>query len=139
MVGEARALRQVFLGHHVFALEQSGLAHAGLRVGAIDLQVANSPAFRVGAPVRLAMRPEAVRTRSITEATPNRFEARVGPLSFLGSFCRAQLLPTHSPGTPIAVDFSANAMRDLDIAEGQVRDVALPAETLRAFPMAATP
>ena len=125
-----------FVGHMTF-LDAIATGPDTVRVGALDLHVANGAAFLAGSPVRLAMRPEAVRTRSITADTPNRFEARVGGLSFLGSFCRANLVPVDSPGTPIAVDFSANAMRDLAISEGQVRHVALPADTLRAYPAAA--
>ena len=125
-----------FVGHMTF-LNAVATGPSSVRVGALELAVAEAPAFQAGTAVRLAMRPEAVRTRSITADTPNRFEARVGELSFLGSFCRAQLEPTGSPGTRIAVDLSSNAMRDLAIAEGQVRSVALPAESLRVFPASA--
>jgi iron(III) transport system ATP-binding protein len=79
------------------------------------------------------MRPEDVRTRSITADTPNRFEAKVERLAFLGSFCRAELAPLTSPATAIAADFSTNAIRDLAIAEGETRAVAFPPESLRVF------
>ena len=127
-----------FVGHMTF-LDAVATGPWTVRVGALELAVAQAPAFQPGAAVRLAMRPEAVRTRSITTDTPNRFEARVGELSFLGSYCRAQLEPTGSPGTRIAVDLSTNAMRDLAITEGQIRSVALPAESLRVFPTSAAP
>ena len=104
-----------------------------VRVGALDFEVADDGGAPVGAAVRLAMRPETVRTRGVDDATPNRFDARVGDLAFLGSFCRATLEPTGSDGTRISADFSANAMRDLDIAEGQIRPVSFPPEALRVF------
>jgi iron(III) transport system ATP-binding protein len=127
-----------FVGHMTF-LDAVATGPATVRVGALDLAVAAGPAMKPGAALRVAMRPEEVRVRDLTAETPNRFEARVGKLAFLGSFCRAELEPTGSPGTTIAADFSANAMRDLGIAGGQVRPVALPAETLRVFPAGAAP
>ena len=104
-----------------------------VRVDELDLLVANAAPFAVGTPVRLAMRPEEVRTRSITADTPNSFEARIGDLAFLGSYCRAHLEPTGSRTTRIAADFSTNAMRDLGISPGQVRAVAFPPEALHVF------
>ena len=54
-------------------------------------------------------------------------------LDFLGPFCRATLRPDAAAGLVILSDFSANAMRDLDIREGQALTVALPPELLRVF------
>ena len=123
-----------FVGHMTF-LGAVATGPRSVRVGSLDLAVDNGPAFLPGSQVRLAMRPEEVRTRGIGAQTPNMFDARVGGLSFLGSFYRAHLEPIGSPGLSIAADFSANAMRDLAIAEGQVMAVALPADTLRVFPV----
>ena len=103
------------------------------RLDELDLVVANAAPFAAGTPVRLAMRPEEVRTRGIGEDTPNRFEATIGDLAFLGSYCRAHLEPTGSRKTRIAADFSTNAMRDLGIVPGQVRAVAFPPEALHVF------
>ena len=124
-----------FVGHMTF-LDAVATGPARVRLGGIELAVGSGPSFVPGSPVRLAMRPEDVRTRDVTAETPNAFEATVGPLAFLGAFCRAELHPLSSPGTPIAADLSTNAMRDLAITEGQVRHVALPAEALRVFPAA---
>jgi len=121
-----------FVGHMTF-LDAVVTGPGQVRVGELDLLVANAAPFAVGTPVRLAMRPEEVRTRSITADTPNRFEATIGDLSFLGSYCRAHLEPTHSRSTRIAADFSTNAMRDLGILPGQVRAVAFPPEALHVF------
>ena len=121
-----------FVGHMTF-LDAVVTGPGQVRVGELDLLVANAASFTAGTPVRLAMRPEEVRTRSITAETPNRFDATIGDLSFLGSYCRAHLEPTNSRSTRIAADFSTNAMRDLGILPGQVRTVAFPPESLHVF------
>jgi iron(III) transport system ATP-binding protein len=122
-----------FVGHMTF-LDAVATGPGTVRVGALELAVTGNGALTPGAPMRLAMRPEDVRTRSIEAGTPNQFDARVERIAFLGSFCRAQLSPTASPGTTISADFSTNAMRDLGIVEGETRTVAFPPESLRVFP-----
>ena len=121
-----------FVGHMTF-LDAVVTGPGTVKVGALELRVAERVALPPGASIRLAMRPEDVRTRSIAADTPNRFEATIERLSFLGSFCRAELAPVVSPTHPIAADFSTNAMRDLTIEVGQTRAVAFPPEALRVF------
>ncbi len=121
-----------FVGHMTF-MDAIVTGPGKVRVDELDLVVANAAPFAAGTPVRLAMRPEEVRTRGIGEDTPNRFEATIGDLAFLGSYCRAHLEPTGSRKTRIAADFSTNAMRDLGIVPGQVRAVAFPPEALHVF------
>jgi len=121
-----------FVGHMTF-LDAIVTGPGRVRVDELDLLVANAAPFAEGTPVRLAMRPEEVRTRSISADTPNSFEATIEELSFLGSFCRAHLQPTRSRRTRIAADFSTNAMRDLAIEPGHVRSVAFPPESLHVF------
>ncbi len=121
-----------FVGHMTF-LDAVVTGPKTVRVGALDFVVADDAGAAVGSQVRLAMRPETVRARMVDEAAPNRFEARIGELSFLGSFCRATLEPTGSSGVRISADFPANEMRDLEIVEGQLRAVSFPPEALRVF------
>ena len=121
-----------FVGHMTF-MDAIVTGPGKVRVDELDLIVANAAPFAAGTPVRLAMRPEEVRTRGIGEDTPNRFEATIGDLAFLGSYCRVHLEPTGSRKTRIAADFSTNAMRDLGIVPGQVRAVAFPPEALHVF------
>ena len=104
-----------------------------LRVGTIELACPDAARFRVGAPVRIGLRPEEIRVRNIDGSTPNQFATKVSLLDFLGSFCRARLEPEAAPGVAIVADFSANLMRDLNVAEGQQLTIALPPETLRLF------
>ena len=123
-----------FVGHMTF-VDAVVTGRNSVRVGAIELTVADDGGAAPGASVRLAMRPETVRTADA--ASPNSFEARIGEVAFLGSFCRATLEPTGSAGLRISADFPANAMRDLAIAPGQLRIVSFPPEALRVFAGAA--
>jgi iron(III) transport system ATP-binding protein len=122
-----------FVGHMTF-LDAVATGPATVKVGNLELAVGGGSSFSPGTRVRLAMRPEEVRIRSITPETPNRFEARIGEMSFLGAFCRAALHPVQSPESAIVADFSANAMRDLALTTGDIRPVVFPAEALRVFP-----
>jgi iron(III) transport system ATP-binding protein len=86
-----------------------------------------------GERLELGLRPEEIRIRGIEPGTPNQLMTRVLLLNYLGAFCRATLEPQAAPGVRILADFSANAIRDLAITEGQILTVALPAESLRIF------
>ena len=104
-----------------------------LRLGKIDLSYADGARFTSGTPVRIGFRPEEVRVRNLEQSAPNRVEARVAGLDFLGAFSRARLEPEAAPGVTILADFSANLMRDLSVAQGQKMTIALPPEALRVF------
>ncbi|TMJ02711.1 MAG: putative 2-aminoethylphosphonate ABC transporter ATP-binding protein [Alphaproteobacteria bacterium] len=104
-----------------------------LRFGTIELACNSINGFAHGAAVRIGLRPEEIRVRNIDAATPNRIDARVSLLDFLGAFCRARLEPEAAPGVAILADFSANLMRDLSVVEGQTLTIALPPESLRVF------
>jgi iron(III) transport system ATP-binding protein len=104
-----------------------------LRVGGIELACYGVNGFKHGDPVRIGLRPEEVRVRNIDASTPNQIAAKVSLLDFLGSFCRARLEPEAAPGVAILADFSANAMRDLSVSQGQRLTIALPPESLRLF------
>ncbi|MEJ0075912.1 MAG: putative 2-aminoethylphosphonate ABC transporter ATP-binding protein [Alphaproteobacteria bacterium] len=104
-----------------------------LRVGGIELACGGVNGFKHGDPVRVGLRPEEVRVRNIDASTPNQIATRISLLDFLGSFCRARLEPEAAPGVSILADFSANAIRDLSVAQGQKLTIALPPESLRLF------
>jgi iron(III) transport system ATP-binding protein len=104
-----------------------------VRVGGLDLQVAEDVKLPVGTPVRVGMRPEEVHTRLVTTNAPNSFEARIDELSFLGAFCRATLRPTGSPATRIAADLSPSVMRNLAVMPGALVSVACPPASLHIF------
>ena len=86
-----------------------------------------------GQRVRLGLRPEEVRIRGVEADAPNAIPVTVALVDFLGAFCRAMLRPTVGRDLVILCDFSANAMRDLGIREGQALTVALPPDLVRVF------
>jgi hypothetical protein len=65
--------------------------------------------------------------------SPNAIPVVVELLDFLGAFCRATLRPAAARDLVLRSDFSANAMRDLGIKEGQTLTIGLPPEALRVF------
>ena len=122
-----------FVGHMTF-LDAKVAGPQRVEVGHLGVDVTSTNGFSPGDRVSLALRPEDVRVRNVTAATPNRFEARIEGLEFLGSFARAALRPTVSPETTIAADFSSNALRDMNLQSGQIITASLPPESLRIFP-----
>jgi len=104
-----------------------------VRVGPLELACdalgQRPPAQRV----KLGLRPEEVRIRGVEPGAPNAIPVTVEQLDFLGAFCRATLRPQAAADLVLRSDFSANAMRDLGIKEGQTLTVGLPPEALRVF------
>jgi iron(III) transport system ATP-binding protein len=111
--------------------EIAGPEHA--RVGNVQFRCAGVGPRAAGTRVKLGLRPEEIRVRGVEAGTENQLSARVMLLDYLGAFCRATLEIEAAPGIQLLADFSANAVRDLGIAEGQPLTVALPAEALRVF------
>jgi iron(III) transport system ATP-binding protein len=64
----------------------------------------------------------------------NVVDVSVVELEFLGAFCRAYLQPQGETSKALVADFSANLMRDLNIAPNKRLLIALPPEVLRVFP-----
>jgi iron(III) transport system ATP-binding protein len=120
-----------FVGSMTF-LDAEVAGPGKLRLGRLDLSYANGSTYDSGTAVRIGFRPEEVRVRNLDD-TPNRIQARVAGLDFLGSFSRARLEPDGAPGITILADFSANLMRDFSVAQGQKMTIALPPEALRVF------
>ena len=108
-----------------------------VRVGALDLVCNSLNGKQAGQRVVLGLRPEEVRVRGVEAGSPNAIPVVVELLDFLGAFCRATLRPVAARDLVLRSDFSANAMRDLGITEGQTLTIGLPPESLRAFDAAA--
>ncbi len=121
-----------FIGHMNFLdAEITGPEHA--RIGNVMLRSINVGGRSSGTRVKLGLRPEEMRVRGIGPDTDNALTARVVLLDYLGAFCRATMDIEAAAGIQLVADFSANAVRDLGISEGQALTVALPAESLRVF------
>ena len=108
-----------------------------IRTGALDLVCNDDRGLHAGTAVKLGVRPEEIRVRDVKPSDPNAVTVQVGSLEFLGAFCRARLTPEVKTAGPLVADFSANLMRDLNVAEGQRLLIALPPEALRVFATAA--
>jgi iron(III) transport system ATP-binding protein len=104
-----------------------------VQVGPLALRCSGLGGRPVGRRVRLGLRPEEVRIRGVEADSANAIAVTVELLDYLGPFCRARLRPSSVRELAILCDFSANAMRDLDIREGQALTVALPPDLLRVF------
>jgi iron(III) transport system ATP-binding protein len=104
-----------------------------VQVGSLTLACPALAARAEGERVRLGLRPEEVRIRGVDAGAANALAVEVELLDFLGSFCRATLRVEAARDLALLCDFSANAMRDLGIREGQRLTIALPPELLRVF------
>ena len=104
-----------------------------IKIGDIPLAANGLEGKAPGSRVRLGFRPEDVRVRDLPADAANRFDTRIERLSFLGSFCRAVLLPQGGGGKTIVADFSANLMRDRGLGEGQTLPVALPPASIHVY------
>ena len=103
-----------------------------LSVAGIELACADDRGLAAGTSVTVGLRPEEVKVRGVEPGQPNAVEVRVADLEFLGAFCRARLL-TVGGEVPILADFSANLMRDMEIAEGRTLSIVLPPSSLHVF------
>ena len=110
-----------------------------VQVGSMVLACQGLGARPEGQRVKLGLRPEEVRIRGVEPGTTNAIPVIVEILDFLGAFCRATLRLVAARGLTVRSDFSANAMRDLGIREGQTLTIVLPPELLRVFDDGAGP
>jgi iron(III) transport system ATP-binding protein len=125
-----------FVADFVGAMNMFDTVVAGsgrVHIGNLELACSGLGARAEGSRIKLGLRPEEVRIRGIEPGAVNAIPVTVKLLDFLGPFCRATLLPDAAPEMSILSDFSANAMRDLGIREGQALTVALPPDLLRVF------
>jgi iron(III) transport system ATP-binding protein len=108
------------------------LAPGRVRVGDAELACDAAVGLVPGTLVGVCIRPEDIRVRDLGE-TPNRLQALIEEIDFLGSFCRATLKLAAVPGAELTGDFSINLMRDFALAPGQPLAIAFPSDRLRVF------
>ncbi|KIQ17734.1 amino acid ABC transporter substrate-binding protein [Variovorax paradoxus] len=127
-VGKVNVLRSVALGDHRF------------QVGDMELECdACDGAFEPGEAVNLYLRPEDRAVEHLHDDTPNRLQAKVTKVEFLGGLCIAEVTADALHGQVLGLHFSLNQLHDLDIREGNTIDIALRANRIRAFSAARTP
>jgi iron(III) transport system ATP-binding protein len=100
------------------------------RLGAIEMAVA--AAVAPGTPVTLAIRPEDVRLRA-SPGGDHPLAARVGAVTFLGSFFRIDLTGEALGEIHVRADVAVEAARELALSEGQALWLSLPAPALRVY------
>lgn len=91
--------------------------------------------FATGTPVIAAIRPEDIipHGRDTPANTPNCLTVRMGDMEFLGAFWRCRLQHEIFGGQEPVADFSINAVRRLELAEGGEIPIELPASRLMVF------
>lgn len=93
--------------------------------------------FAVGDPVVAAIRPDNIVPHEESYSPPadesNFFSVVLQDMEFLGSFWRCHLHSDRFPDTSLVADFSANAVRRLDLDLGQTMVVQLPVDNLMLF------
>ena len=87
-----------------------------------------------GTGLTLAIRPEEIRVQGVTGSEENAVAVCVAAMEFLGSFYRVDLAGDALDGMPLRADLTVDAVRGLDLAEGQVLSVVLPRKRLRVYP-----
>jgi len=94
-------------------------------------------AYADGERVLAAIRPEDIIPHGAPDGagrSGNIFETRIDEMEFLGAFWRTRLHNDDLGDAELMADFSINAVRRLDLAEGNRLTVELPAERLMVFP-----
>jgi len=91
--------------------------------------------FAKGADVIAAIRPEDIipHGKDIPADTANTLTVRMGDMEFLGAFWRCRLQHEIFGEQELIADFSINAVRRLDLAEGSDISIELPASRLMVF------
>jgi iron(III) transport system ATP-binding protein len=105
--------------------------HGRVRLGTVDLDCVG--AVEEGTAVTVCVRPEDVVVRAPMGGA-NTIEVSIEALEFLGPFHRARLRAAPLGDVHLTADFSANLVRDLDLAPGRSLPIGLPREYLRVFP-----
>ena len=107
-----------------------------VRIGHAVLEVENK-SFADGDRVVMVVRPEDVLPLSVGHedaSLPNHLAVTIADMEFLGSYWRVHLTSTELAGTPLAANFSMNAMRRFDLAIGSPLTVELPPDRLLVYP-----
>ncbi|MFC3630456.1 putative 2-aminoethylphosphonate ABC transporter ATP-binding protein [Paracoccus angustae] len=106
-----------------------------VRIGNTVLET-RVPGLSDGQKVMVVVRPEDILPHGPgheAQARPNHLPVRIAATEFLGSFWRVHLCSAGLGSVPLIANFSMNAMRRLDLAQGSDLTVELPAERVLVF------
>jgi len=120
-VGKVNVLHGHALGGNLF------------RVGDMEMQCDACVGFEPGDAVHLYLRPEDRLAEHLGPDTPNRLDALVTKVEFLGGLCIAEVTAEALHGQSLGLHFSLNQLHDLNIREGHRIEIALRANRIRAF------
>jgi iron(III) transport system ATP-binding protein len=84
-----------------------------------------------GSRIVASIRPEDIVVR---EQGDNLIDAKIDEVEFLGAFVRARLSCAEMGDSSMLADFSANLVREEQIAEGMTISVDMPRESIRIYP-----
>ncbi len=112
-----------------------GTMSGGAEVSVGDLPLACRPnGHGQGDAVTVAIRPEDIQVPQAGAAVAeNLIETDVGPVEFLGSHVRTQLLHPAFRGAPLVAELSQNLARRIGLTSGGRLSVLLPPERVRVF------
>ena len=124
------------VGHHTYWNQFDGLLETDsrVRVGELSLACSSAGPGKGDAGI-VTIRPEDVvpvesKGKSVGK---NGLRVRIDELEFLGAFWRAWLVNPKLGEDGLKANFSINAARRLDLAEGKEVRIVLPPERLRVF------
>ena len=104
-----------------------------IALGGLTMRVDGAQQENYSSEITVCIRPEDVATRGVDSNSENAIEATVAELEFLGSVHRATLDINGDGSLRFRADFSANLMRDHEIAQGKSVLVAFPPDRLHVF------
>ncbi len=108
-------------------------AAGAVRIGEAVLQC-DTGALEPGAEAIVVIRPEDVAPVERNKTAPeNALSAHIDAMEFLGSFWRTHLTAAALGGEPLVADFSINAVRRLELKQGDDLEVELRRSSLKAF------
>ncbi len=102
------------------------------RVGNLVLHGANEAApVSAGAKVRLYLRPEDIVVDQAAGSGPNRAQAKVTKVEFLGAFCHVTVAIAGAEEQPLLINISRHSIDEMRLAEGSALHLGLPPDCMR--------
>ena len=110
------------------------LSGTSVEVKGARLDFAETAPIGEGSPVTVCIRPEDVVIHRGNGTEPNRLDAQIGVMEFVGNHF-STVLHAVNTNLNISADFSMNDVREFELASGKTVPVRLPPERRRVFPV----